>query len=83
MRQAIILNGRTCKGSSYWLTSPPDLRSRSIVDAAPFRLLQKYSIGMPLIDGPHPLKCPDCGSLQDKTMLFRVESSRVCCDRQT
>jgi hypothetical protein len=36
MRQAIILNGRTCKGSNYWLTSPPDLRSRSIIDAAPF-----------------------------------------------
>ena len=64
MKQAIILNGRTCKGSNYWLTSPPDLRSRSIIDAAPFRLLLKYSIGMPLFDGP--LKCPDCGSLQDK-----------------
>jgi hypothetical protein len=64
MRQAIIFNGRTCKGSNYWLTSPPDLRSRSIIDAAPFRLLLKYSIGMPLFDGP--LKCPDCGSLQDK-----------------
>ena len=63
LTQAIIMNGRTCTGANYWLTSSPDPRSRSVIDAAPFRLLLKYSIGMPLFAGT--LKCPDCGSLQD------------------
>ena len=63
MKKEIILQGRSCKGASYWLTTPPNIYQKSVLDAAVFRALLKYSIGMKQFSGNH--KCPDCGKEQD------------------
>jgi hypothetical protein len=42
VRRKTIVTGRSCRGASYWLTSPPNWEDNSFIDAAPFRLLLKY-----------------------------------------
>jgi Reverse transcriptase (RNA-dependent DNA polymerase) len=63
IKKEIIMKGRSCKGANYWLTSPPNPRFNTKIEGAAFRLLLKYSIGLPLLRGSH--KCPDCGKDQD------------------
>ena len=64
IKKEIIMTGRSCKGASYWLTTPPNARSNTVIESSSFRALLKYSIGLPLFSGVH--KCPDCGKNQDK-----------------
>jgi hypothetical protein len=63
-RKKTILTGRCCKGSSYWLTSPPNAEHHTTIDSSAFRLLLKYNMGIPLLSKPQ--KCPDCQKIQDK-----------------
>ena len=63
MRRRTIVTGRSCHGASYWLTNPPNWEDNSSIDAAPFRLLLKFSLGMPVLQTPQP--CPDCGAIMD------------------
>jgi hypothetical protein len=48
-----IREGRSCKGSSFWLTTPPNVWNKTVIEAAAFRMLLKYSLGMPLFSGIH------------------------------
>jgi hypothetical protein len=61
--QQHIITGRTCQGASYWLTSPPNWEDNFYIDPSPFRLLLKYSLGMPLILSSQ--RCPDCNTIMD------------------
>ena len=63
-RSNVIRAGRSCKGASYWLTTPPNLFFGSVIEPSAFRLLLKYSIGMPLFSDVR--NCPDCGKTMDK-----------------
>jgi hypothetical protein len=63
LRRKTIVTGRSCHGASYWLTNPPNWVDNSIIDASPFRLLVKYSLGMPIILASQ--RCPDCNNLMD------------------
>jgi hypothetical protein len=63
VRRSTIITGRTCHGANYWLTSPPNWEDNSYIDPAPFRLLLKHSLGMPLILSSQ--RCPDCNTLMD------------------
>jgi hypothetical protein len=47
-RKKIIMDGRCCKGSSYWLTSAPNRDFLTIIEPASFRVLLKYSMGIQL-----------------------------------
>lgn len=60
----VILEGRACKGASFWLTSVPNRWLNTEIDPAAFRSLLKYSIGMPLMNEDNT--CPDCSKPQDK-----------------
>jgi hypothetical protein len=62
-RRKTIVTGRSCFGASYWLTSPPNWTDSSTIDAAPFRLLFKFSLGMRVIQNNR--RCPDCDQLMD------------------
>ena len=64
IKKNVIMTGRSCKGASYWLTTPPNTRNNTTIEASSFRTLIKYSIGLPQFSGTH--KCPDCGKEQDK-----------------
>jgi hypothetical protein len=44
-KKKIILTGRCCKGSSYWLTSPPNREFNTVVESAEYRAWVKYSMG--------------------------------------
>ncbi len=59
----IILQGRSCKGANYWLTSIPNKWTNSEINPAAFRLLLKYHMGVPLLSMEQ--NCPDCGKVQD------------------
>jgi hypothetical protein len=63
MRRKTIVTGRACHGASYWLTNPPCWEDYSMIDAASFRLLIKFSLGMPILQKSQP--CPDCGTVMD------------------
>jgi hypothetical protein len=63
VRTNVIREGRSCKGASYWLTSPPSFSFGSVIEPSAFRLLLKYSCGLPLFSDER--KCPDCGKFQD------------------
>jgi hypothetical protein len=63
VKKEIIMKGRSCKGASYWLTTPPNIHFNTVIEASVFRALLKYSIGLPLLNGSH--RCPDCGMNQD------------------
>jgi hypothetical protein len=60
----VLLGGRACKGSSYWLTSVPNRWNNTEIDPASFRSLVKYCTGIPLMSEDKP--CPDCHKQQDK-----------------
>ena len=62
-KKEIVMKGRSCKGASYWLTTPPSAWNKTVIEAASFRALLKYSTGMKLFLGQK--KCPDCGTVQD------------------
>ena len=64
IKKNVIMTGRSCKGASYWLTTPPNARNNTTIESSSFRALIKYSIGLPQFSGTH--KCPDCGKEQDK-----------------
>jgi hypothetical protein len=40
-RKKIIMDGRCCKGSSYWLTSAPNRDLLTIIEPASFRVILK------------------------------------------
>jgi hypothetical protein len=63
VRRRTIVTGRSCHGASYWLTNPPNWEANTSIDAAPFRLLLKFSLGMPVLQTPQPY--PDCGAIMD------------------
>jgi Reverse transcriptase (RNA-dependent DNA polymerase) len=62
-KKKIIMEGRSCKASSMWLTVIPNRWSDTEIDPSSFRALLKYSIGMPLMSVEQ--KCPDCHKIQD------------------
>ena len=59
----VILSGRACKGASYWLTTPPNAFYNTIISPPEFRLLLKYSVGIPLMAAPKA--CPECSKMMD------------------
>jgi hypothetical protein len=63
LRRQTVVTARACKGASYWLTSPPNISANSVIDNASFRLLLKYSLGIPILS--RTCRCPDCGKNQD------------------
>lgn len=75
----VILEGRACKGSSYWLTTTPNRWSNSELDPSSFRALLKYSVGLPIMSEDQP--CPDCGKMQDKfghhALSCKVASGKI------
>ena len=79
MKKDIIMQGRTCKGASFWLTTPPNIYRKTTIDAASFRMLIKYSAGMELFSGVHT--CLDCGKQQDNyghhALSCRVASGAI------
>ncbi len=62
-KRRLLLASRTCKGASYWLTTPPSIRHNSCFDKSSFRLLLKFHLGLPLFAGTQ--NCPDCFKPQD------------------
>jgi hypothetical protein len=64
IKKEVIMTGRSCKGASYWMTTPPNFRNGTVIESSSFRALIKYSLGVPLFTGAH--KCPDCGKDQDR-----------------
>ena len=76
VKKRVILDGRSCKGANYWLTSIPCRWENSEFDPASFRALLKYSIGMPLM--PECQKCPDCGKPQDN-LGHHALSCKIAC----
>jgi hypothetical protein len=63
LRRKTIVTGRACHGASYRLTNPQNWEDFSAVDAAPFRILLKFSIGITALQNAQP--CPDCGTIMD------------------
>ena len=53
----VYISGRSCKGSNYWLTTPPCAASDSIIESRSFQACLKLHLGLPLIEEIH---CPDC-----------------------
>ena len=79
IKTKVLLEGRSCKGANYWLTSIPNLWSNTVIDPAAFRCLLKYSIGIPIMSEDQ--RCPDCGKNQDKfghhALSCKVASGKI------
>lgn len=79
IKMKIILDGRACKGSSFWLTTAPNRWNNTTIEPASFRSLIKYYLGIPLMSQDQA--CPDCKKPQDRfghhALSCKVASGKI------